>query len=159
MTVSTGKLVQLYRKESNAKIKERLLLITRVKDDRELPAHVVKEIHRSKPWASYWLERYNKEGVKGLRDKPRSGRISQIPLSVSTRIRKTLRESSRQQQGWTTKQVNDLIVNESGIHYHYTHVYRLLHRWGFKQKVPRKVHVNTASKDEKEEFKKEQRWL
>jgi hypothetical protein len=28
--------------------------------------------------------------------------------------------------------------------------------WGFKQKVPRKVHVNTASKEEKEDFKKEQ---
>ena len=27
---------------------------------------------------------------------------------------------------------------------------------GFKQKVPRKVHVNTASKEEKERFKKEQ---
>ena len=54
-----------------------------------------------------------------------------------TRIRKTLRES---RHGWTTRQANDLIVNESGIiHYHYTHVYRLLHRWGFKQKVPRKV--------------------
>ncbi|MGA8912804.1 MAG: hypothetical protein WB443_08100 [Nitrososphaeraceae archaeon] len=35
---------------------------------------MVKEIHRSKPWGSYWLERYDKEGIiKGLRDKPRSG--------------------------------------------------------------------------------------
>lgn len=94
---------------------------------------MVKEIHRSKPWGSYWLERYDKEGIKGLRDKPRSGRIPQISLSISTRIRKTLRES---RHGCTTRQANDLIVNESGrIHYHYTHVYRLLHRWGFKQKV------------------------
>ena len=77
-----------------------------------------------------------RKGIKGLRDKPRSGRIPQISLSVSTRIRKTLRES---RHGWTTRQANDFIVNESGIHYHYTHVYRLLHRWGFKQKVPRKV--------------------
>jgi hypothetical protein len=30
-----------------------------------------------------------------------------------------------------------------------------MHKWGFKQKVPRKVHVNTASKEEKEGFKKE----
>ena len=80
-----------------------------------------------------------------------------IPLEVSTRIRKTLTES--RQGGWTTKQVNDLIINESGIHYHYTHVNRLLYKWGFKQKLPRKVHVNTASKEEKEEFKKEQRWF
>jgi transposase len=44
-----------------------------------------------------------------------------------------------------------------GIRYHYTHIYRLMHKWGFKQKkVPRKVHVNTASKEEKERFKKEQ---
>ena len=28
-------------------------------------------------------------------------------------------------------------------------------KWGFKQKVPRKTHVNTASKEEKEHFKKE----
>ena len=34
--------------------------------------------------------------------------------------------------------------------------YRLMHKWGFKQKVPRKSHVNTASKEEKERFKKEQ---
>ena len=152
-------LVDLYRRELNAKVKERLLLVIRVIVDGELPAHdVVKEIHRSKPWGSYWLERYDKEGIiKGLRDKPRSGRIPQISLSISTRIRKTLRES---RHGWTTRQANDLIVNESGIiHYHYTHVYRLLHRWGFKQKVPRKVHVNTASNEEKEEFKKEQRWF
>ena len=48
------------------------------------------------------------------------------------------------------------IANESGrIHYHYTHVYRLLHRWGFKQKVStQKVNVNTASNEKKEEFKK-----
>ena len=60
-------------------------------------------------------------------------------------------------QGWTTKQVNELIVRESGIRYHYTHVYRLLYKWGFKQKIPRRVHVNTASNKEKKEFKKEQR--
>lgn len=149
------KLVEIYRKESYAKVKERLLLVIRVVDDRELPAHVAKELHRSKPWASYWLHRYSKEGIKGLQNKPKSGRVPQIPLEVSTKIRKTLVESK---QGWTTKQVNELIVRESGIHHHYTHVYRLLHKWGFKQKVPRRVHVNSASNKEKEEFKKEQRW-
>lgn len=152
----SSRLAELYKRESNTKVKERLLLILRVEGDEQLPAHVVKGLHRSKPWASYWLDRYNKEGIEGLRDKPKSGRIPQIPLEVSARIRKRLAESNK--QGWTiTQQVNDIIVRESGIQYHYTHVYRLLHRWGFKQKVPRKVHVNTASKNEKEKFKKERR--
>jgi transposase len=156
LTVSGSKLVELYKREPNAKIKERLLLVIRVVNDKELPAHVAKGLHRSRPWASYWLQRHNREGIEGLQNKPKSGRIPQIPLEVSARIRKTLMES---RQGWTTKQVNELIVRESGIHHHYTHVYRLLHKWGFKQKVPRRVHVNTASTKEKKEFKKEQRWF
>jgi hypothetical protein len=42
--VSRGKLVERYKKESNAKVKERLLLIIRVVDERELPSHVVKAL-------------------------------------------------------------------------------------------------------------------
>ena len=53
-------------------------------------------------------------------------------------IKKELKESN---QGWTTKQAEELIVKKSGIKYHYTHIYRILRKWGFKQKVPRKVHV------------------
>ncbi len=45
-----------------------------------------------------------------------------------------------------------MIFKEGGIWYHYTHVYRILHKWGLKQKVPRKAHVNTASVEEKEHF-------
>ncbi|MGH9988536.1 MAG: winged helix-turn-helix domain-containing protein, partial [Nitrososphaeraceae archaeon] len=59
-------------------------------------------------------------------------------------------------QGWTTKQVYDIIIRESGVKYHQIYIYTLLRRWGFKQKVPRKTYVNTASKEEKERFKKEQ---
>ena len=66
-----------------------------------------------------------------------------------------LKESNN--QGWTTKQVEELIIKKSGIKYHYTHIYhRILRKWGFKQKVRRKIHVNTASKEEKEAFKKRQ---
>ena len=57
-------------------------------------------------------------------------------------IKKELKESN---QGWTTKQVEELIIKKSGIKYHYTHIYRILRKWGFKKKIPRKVHINTAS--------------
>ena len=68
-----------------------------------------------------------------------------------TGLRKELKD---RKQGWTTKQVDELIVKKSGIKYHYTHICRILRKWGFKQKVPRKVHVNTATKEEKDDFKK-----
>jgi putative transposase len=68
------------------------------------------------------------------------------------KIKAILKESS---QGWTTKQVEELIVKVSGKkHYHHIHIYRILRRWGFKQKVPRKVHFNTATREEKNDFKK-----
>ncbi len=47
-----------------------------------------------------------------------------------------------------------MIIQESGIKYNHNYIYCIFLRWGFKQKIPRKVHVNTALKEEKEDFKK-----
>ena len=93
-----------------------------------------------------------------MKSRPKSGRPPELSKEVSFSIKKELKESS---QGWTTKQVDELIVRKSGIKYHYTHIYRILRKWGFKQKVPRKVHVNTASRGEKDAFKKrpERYWI
>jgi putative transposase len=150
--LTKSKLVNLYKKEHDSKVKERLLLIIKVREDKQIPFHVVKEMHRSNPWASDWLKRYDKEGLEGLKDKTKSGRPPDLSEETSYQIKKELKESNN--QGWTTKQVEELIIKKSGIKYHYTHIYRILRKWGFKQKVPRKVHVNTASLEEKEDFKK-----
>ena len=37
----------------------------------------------------------------------------------------------------------------------YISIVYLLHKWGFKSKVPQKKFVNTASKKDKSKFKKE----
>ena len=124
-----------------------------VKYDGMLPARAADELHRSRPWALYWLDRFFKEGVEGLNDRSKSGRPTEITKEVAIKIRRELLESK---QGWTTKQIRDIIFREGRVRYHYTHIYRILHKWGFKQKVPRKVHINTASIKEKEDFKKEQ---
>ena len=145
-------LVNLYKKENDPKVKERLLLVIRVREDGQIPFRVVKEMHRSNPWASDWLKRYDEEGIKGLKDRTKSGRPAGMSEEISYQIKeRTIRNSN---QGWTTKQAEELIIKKSGIKYHYTHIYRILRKWGFKQKVPRKVHVNTASKEEKKDFKK-----
>src|SRR3954466_2109631 len=149
--LTKSKLVNLYKKENDSKVKERLLLIIRVREDKQIPFHVVKEMHRSNPWASNWLKRYDKEGFEGLQDRTKSGRPPELTKEVSYQIKQELKQSN---QGWTTKQVEELIIKKSGIKYHSIHIYRILRKWGFKQKVPRKVHVNTASREEKNNFKK-----
>jgi transposase len=152
-SLTKSKLVNLYKKENDSKVKERLMLIIKVREDKQIPFHVVKEMHRSNPWASDWLKRYDIEGLEGLKDRIKTGRPPELSEETSYQIKKEL---SNSKQGWTTKQVEELIIKKSGIKYHYTHIYRILHKWGFKQKVPRKVHVNTASLEEKDAFKKRQ---
>ena len=151
MTASRSELEELYRVEESSDVKERLLLILRVEGDGMIPARVAKELHRSRPWTSFWLERYRDKGVDGLKDKPRSGRPSKLSQQVQFEIK---RELSSRKQGWTTDQVTQLIAERGKIKYDFTHIYRLMHRWGFKEKVPMRRHVNTASIEEKEDFKK-----
>jgi hypothetical protein len=58
--------------------------------------------------------------------------------------------------GWDFRQqVMDLVYNKTGVRIHEVHIYRLLHKWGFKSKVQQKRFVNTAfSAKEKKRFKK-----
>ena len=151
--LSRTRFEQLYKRESDAGVKERMLLVLNVVYDKHIPAQVARGLHRSRTWASDWLKRYREEGIEGLKNRSKSGRPPDIPEETVYKIKNKLSSSK---QGWTTKQVYDIIVRESGIHYHHIYIYTLLRRWGFKQKVPRKVHVNTAPKEEKEGFKKEQ---
>ena len=128
-----------------------MLLVLNVVYQGKISAHVATDLHRNRTWACVWLKRYEKEGLDGLKNKPKTGRPSELSEEDICSIKTTLKESK---QGWTTKQVEELIIKKSCIKYHYTHIYRILRKWGFKQKVPRKVHVNTASMEEKEAFKK-----
>ncbi len=153
MTLTKESFEKIYRSEENVKTKERMLLVLNVVYHSMVAAQVARDLHRNRTWACVWLKRYDEEGLDGLKNKPRTGRPSELSEEVICSIKTTLNESN---QGWTTKQVEEIIIEKSGIKYHYTHIYRILRKWGFKQKVPRKVHVNTASKEEKEEFKKRQ---
>ena len=62
----------------------------KVEGDGMLPAHAADELHRSRPWALYWLDRFSKEGINGLKDRSKSGRPTEIPKEVAVRIRKEL---------------------------------------------------------------------
>ena len=85
-----------------------------------IPAHVAKELHRSRTWTSDWLARYRKEGINGLENRPKSGRPSKLPKEVALKVRKKLKEGK---QGWTTQQVNEMIVKERNVHYHQIYIY------------------------------------
>jgi transposase len=150
--MSVAVLNDAYRNEKDVNIRERILLVRRVRmDNKEAASVSEKEFHRSRWWAYKWLKRFDNAGLEGLKNKHRSGRPPEVSKETSTRIR---RELSENQSGWMAKEVMNLIYERTGVKYHEVHIYRLLHRWGFSPKVPRMRFVNAASKQEKDKFRK-----
>ena len=141
-----------YRQESNPDVRERILLVRLVVDDKQHIVNVAKELHRCRAWAYKWYRRYNDYGLQGLKDKAKTGRPPDVPKEIMVKIRQELAESNT---GWDFRQVMDLIYKKTGVRYHEVHIYRLLHKWGFKPKVLQKRFVKSASTKEKKKFKKE----
>src|SRR6185437_10011918 len=133
------------------RLRKGLLLIIKVREDKQISFHVVIELHSSNPWASDWLKRYDKECLEGLKDRKKVGRPPDLSEETIYQIKQELKESKK---SWITKKIEELIIKKNDIKYHYTHIYHILRKWGFKQKVPRKIRINTVSPEEKEAFKK-----
>ena len=140
-----------YNDEGDADIKERILLVRRVLTDKQHIESIAQELHKSRAWAYKWYKRYNDKGLDGLKDKPRSGRPPLIEHNLMIKIRKELEDSNN---GWDFRQVMYIIQKRTTIKYHEVHIYRLLYKWGFVPKMPRKKFVRTASPEEKKSFKK-----
>ena len=141
----------MYRNESDARVRERILLVIRLSSDKQHIESVAKELHRARSWVYKWHKRYMDEGLEGLRDRPRSGKPSVTPKEEMDKIKQELSDSST---GWDFRQVMDLIQKRTGVRYHEVHIRRLLYKWGFKSKAPQKRFVRTASQKEKKGFKK-----
>ena len=141
-----------YRTEHNGDVRERLLLVRRVLEDNEQTARVAEnEFHRSRWWAYKWVKRYAESGLEGLKNLPKTGRPPQVSGQKFAEIK---RELSENLAGWRAKEVMNIIYEKTGVRYHEVHIYRLLHKWGFSPKVPRKRFVNTCIKQRKEAVQK-----
>ena len=58
----------VYKHESDANVRERILLVRRIISDDQDIVLVSKELHRSRAWAYKWLKRFDKEGLEGLKE-------------------------------------------------------------------------------------------
>ena len=140
-----------YRTEKNVDVRERLL-VRRILVDNEQAARVAEnEFYRSRWWAYKWLKRFAESGLEGLKNLPRTGRPSEVSEEKLSKIRSELSENP---SGWKAKEIMNIFYERTGIRYHEVHIYRLLHKWKFSPKVPRKRFINGASNEERKQFKK-----
>ena len=78
MSLTKTSFEKIYRDEEELKTKERMLLVLNIVYQGKISAYVVIDLHRNRTWACVWLKRYEKEGLDGLKNKPRSGRPSKL---------------------------------------------------------------------------------
>lgn len=74
------------------------------------------------------MKRYREEGPEGLNDRQKGGRYPKVSRQAEYRIKTILKQSNH---GWTTKQVEKMIIKESGIKYHHNYIYRITSKVGF----------------------------
>jgi len=137
------------RREKDLKVKERMKMALGVLEGLST-YEVAERLRCPQPNVVYWKRRFAEEGLEGLKDRPRSGRPPKVTRWKLQRV-KTLIE---RKQWWTATEVMKLICEKTGVQYSLMHVTRLLHSWGLSKQRPRKKHINAASDEEVERFKK-----
>ena len=126
--IASSVLDYAYKHESNANIRERILLSRRtISDGQDIVLVSKEELHRSRAWAYKWVRRSDKEGLDGLKDRHKSGSPPDIPKEKLPKIRSELSETP---SCWKAKEIMNIIHKKAGVRYHHeVHVYRLLHKW------------------------------
>jgi transposase len=103
-----------------------------------------------------WIKRFKQKGADGLYDLPKGHNPAKLDEEHREQITQWLREAKDNQGNpvhWTLAKLAKVINDEFDIQISTTPLWRLVRKLGFKQKVPRPVHVK-ADPQAQEAFKK-----
>ncbi len=94
----------------------------------------------------FWKKRFEKEGLRGLYTKLRSGRPQKISKKQTERIRKTVRKHNIQ-RGWRTIHILETIRKETGVTYSKRQIIRISQSWGLSKIQPRPRYAYSKKED------------
>lgn len=132
-------------------IRERLLIVRAAQ--KQPLREVGKTFSCTHGRVDYWKKRYETLGLRGLQTKPRSGRPKKINGEQEKKIKRKVRKHNPT-QGWQTKQVKELIKEETGVKYTERHTLRIAQSWGLSQITPRPRNIRSKREDREAFIKK-----
>ncbi len=141
-------MVQAYEEEKDAGIKERILAVKLHVVDGKSEKEVSKMLNKGYSTIKLWIGKYKKEGLDGLRDKPRSGRPRKAEKEKQILEDQPQKYGIRQEY-WTMR---TLKIKQQGIEYKKSRLYELVHELGYNLVKPRSTNVQ-AEKNMREDFK------
>ena len=152
---TVDELIKAYKTEKDADVARRTMLVIHVERDGMTRTGAAKHLGMARSWGVKWYGRYQKEGLPGLRTRPRSGR----PPLVSKRDMKKVWRTMKRTACWTAKEARDLIKKMTGVEYRIPHVRAMLRGRGYSMKVPVGRHVRRASQQKISGFQRRMRRL
>lgn len=103
-----------------------------------------------------WANRFDKDGVEGLRDKSKSGRIAKLSVVQKEQLKEILQNKTPENYGYNTATWSGAIVRELirvswGVEYQKAQIYNILRELGFTFQRAKGVYPE-ANKKLQEEF-------
>ena len=103
-----------------------------------------------------WVHKYNKQGIVGLKDRPRPGKPTKLPRKKEPKFRKRIEAGPTKTDGVSVLNgpvIRRILELEFGVLYSRQGLYDLLHRLGYSCLCPHPQHEN-ADPQLQAEFKK-----
>jgi transposase len=155
---TSQQLLKLYKSQSNPRLARRIHgLYLAAKG---LNCNQIMEIVGAKRrTVQQWVRRYNKDGVGGLQDKPRSGQPTKLPRHMEQAFCSRIEKGPSRTDGlWILNgpAIRRLLEREFAVVYSLRGVYDLLYRLEYSCLRPRPQHEN-ADPQAQQEFKKTSR--
>lgn len=156
--VDIGKLQKMYKAESRAKPKLRLLCAIHRKEGKGID-EIAAITNMKRRTVHETLRRFTERGVAAKDSIKQEGRPPLLDLNQRKALVKKLERGPPYGKGglWTTREVQNLIKKDFGVKYTSVHVWGLLKALGFSLQRPRPRHHKSPSTEEVAHFKKKLR--
>lgn len=153
---SVGLLKRSYLSERDVRARQRLHAAFLRKQGRTL-VEIARVLGRPFNTVSDWLRRFEVEGLKSAKDKPRSGKPVKLTGKQLNQLRKDLLKNPNKlgydEFFWSTRLVQHHVEKKFKVSFVARHMTRLIHKLGFSSKKPRPQN-SKANPEEWAKFKK-----
>ena len=129
--ITYAQLLEHIRTEKNARILKRLYFIKYRYEGNSISGSA-KMLGVASIVGRRWQKRWNEAGYEGLKPRFKGGR----PAKISQQMKEQLIQILKTRNGWTTKQIRQLIINEFGVEYSLSQIHRILRKLGMKLAKP-----------------------
>ncbi len=159
---TTKELQTLYRIEKNTRLAQRIHGVYLASKELTCP-EIMNITGAARRTIQQWVHKYNKQGIVGLKDKPRPGKPTKLPRKKELKFHRRIEAGPTKADGVSVLNgpvIRRILEHEFGVLYSRQGLYDLLHRLVYSCLCPRPQHEK-ANRQLQADLKKisPRRWI